>query len=391
MRIAFVSYEFPPDTGIGGIGTYTYHIAHLFGRQGIDVEVICASQHRSGAEKIETVTIVRIQCENPDAFYRASPRVLLDRNRLKPFDLVEVPEYGAGGLHLKNVLNIPLVIKLHTPAFLVKEINNVYYDHTPLRRVVNTFKKKYAKESDPEYRAVMQADFILSPSLSLKGIIENRWKPAKEIIHAPNPFSAGEAFLRIPVQTDSNVVLYTGRLETRKGVWNLAKAIPQVLEKVPDATFIFVGSDDKGPFRETSMKKRMLHEIGNNASQVRFVDRVPMDELLDFMHQAAVCVYPSLWENFPNVCLEAMAAGRAVAGSRQGGMADMLSDVPGAMLVDPHSVPDIAAALVHLLLHPEERIITAQAGREKIKHYYNGKLVSELIALYRSFINEKAL
>jgi hypothetical protein len=102
MRIAFVSYEFPPDTGIGGIGTYTYHIAHLFGRQGIDVEVICASRHRSGAEQQEAVTIIRMQCENPDAFYRAALQVLLDRNQQKPFDLVEVPEYGAGGLHLKN-------------------------------------------------------------------------------------------------------------------------------------------------------------------------------------------------------------------------------------------------------------------------------------------------
>jgi glycosyltransferase involved in cell wall biosynthesis len=117
------------------------------------------------------------------------------------------------------------------------------------------------------------------------------------------------------------------------------------------------------------------------------VDRVPLEQLPDFMRQAAVCVYPSLWENFPNVCLEAMAAGRAVVGSREGGMADMLNHVPGAMLVDPHSVPDIAAAIVHLLLHPEERIKTALAGRKKINDYYNGKLVPELIALYRSFIN----
>jgi hypothetical protein len=37
------------------------------------------------------------------------------------------------------------------------------------------------------------------------------------------------------------------------------------------------------------------------------------------------------------------------------------------MLVDPHSVPDIAAAIVHLLQHPEERVKTALAGRGKDK------------------------
>lgn len=387
MRIAFISYEFPPDTGIGGIGTYMYHIARLFGRHGVDVEVICASPHRSGVESVDAITVTRIQCESPDAFYRAAPQVVSERSQSKPFDLIEVPEYGAGGLHVKKFFKTPLLVKLHTPSFLVKEINNRYYYRTPLRRVVNRFKKPYAKETDPEYQALMQADFILSPSLSLKKIIEERWKPDKKIIHAPYPFDAGEAFLRLPVETGSHTVLYTGRLETRKGVWNLAKAVPLVLKSVPDADFIFVGSDGRGPFREASMKKTMLQEIGNGAARVRFVDRVPPDRLPEFMRGAAVCVYPSIWENFPNVCLEAMAAGRAVVGSREGGMADMLADVPGAMLIDPHNVPDLAAAIVYLLQHPEARTKTAQGEREKIKAYYSGKLIPELIALYRSFIN----
>ncbi|HUQ97092.1 MAG TPA: glycosyltransferase family 4 protein [Chitinophagaceae bacterium] len=389
MRIAFISYEFPPDTGVGGIGTYTFHIAHLFGNNGVDVEVICASNHRSGIEQSGAITVVRVQVSNANAFYRAVPHVVAERNFFKPFDLLEVPEYGGGGGHLKKFLNIPLIVKLHTPAFLVKELNDFYYNRTPLRRLAKLFKKQYCKEADAEYQALQQADFILSPSRSLKKIIEARWKPSKEIKVAPYPFQANEALLQIPLQTTEKIVLYTGRMETRKGVYNLAKAIPLIVAAEPDAHFIFVGSDDKGPLRERSMKKRLLQQAGQYASHVTFVNRVPLEEIPLYMRRAAVCVYPSLWENFPNVCLEAMAAGRAVVGSNEGGMADMLQGVPGAQLVNPQAPADIAAAIIYLLQHPTERQETARQAREKIKQYYNGALLQELIALYQSFVTEK--
>ena len=64
----------------------------------------------------------------------------------------------------------------------------------------------------------------------------------------------GNYFIYI-TSNPAKTVLYIGRLETRKGVYNLAKAIPEVVKKIPDVRFVFLGKDSRGVFREKSMKK----------------------------------------------------------------------------------------------------------------------------------------
>ena len=391
MRICFISYEYPPDTGIGGIATYILQITSLFSKKGVDVEVICGSKNRSGTEVIsDSYTITRIRCLNQEAFNTLFSKVVRDRHRLKPFDLAEIPEYGAGALFIEQeIKEIPLIVKLHTPRFLIKQINDFYYDQKPLRKLMNFFKGSYQKEKDPEYQSTLKADHIISPSVSLKEIVSSTWNiPAEKIIHAPSPYQPNENFFSIDINGSSQTILYIGRLETRKGVWNLAKAIPLVLKNNPDAKFIFVGKDSKGPHREKSMKKLMLSEIGDFEENVTFIDHVQITEIPGYLSKAGICVFPSIWENFPNVCLEAMAAGRGIIASQNGGMRDMLEDNQAGLLVDPHNVDIIAESIIHLLQHSMERIQMAKAGRNKVKDYYNDRLVNELISLYESFIKK---
>jgi glycogen synthase len=50
MKIAFISYEYPPDTAVGGIATYVYHAAKMMNERGHNVEVFAASGKRSCSE-----------------------------------------------------------------------------------------------------------------------------------------------------------------------------------------------------------------------------------------------------------------------------------------------------------------------------------------------------
>ena len=51
MKIALISYEYPPDTAIGGIATYVSQIAQVLHRRGNQVEIFCASPYRSGSQE----------------------------------------------------------------------------------------------------------------------------------------------------------------------------------------------------------------------------------------------------------------------------------------------------------------------------------------------------
>jgi glycogen synthase len=389
MHICFISYEYPPDTGIGGIATYVQQIARLFASKEIEVTVICASPHESKTiQENKFLTIIRIKCRDTKEFRSLSPAVAAGYNLSHPIDLIEVPEYGAEGLFIKDHLpDATLVVKLHTPKFLIKELNDYYYDQTFLREFKNKIGLGYNISKDPEYKAIQLADYILSPSLSLANIVAEKWGiPKEKILHAPNPYFPSPGLLGIPLATSSKKILYMGRLETRKGMYNLAKAIPLVIKKIPDAQFILLGKDSQGPMRERSMKAVMLKQIGPASDQVTFVDHVPPAEIPLFLSQVSTCIFPSLWENFPNVCLEAMSAGRSIIASREGGMTDMLEDIDAGIFVDPYDVESIVAGIEESMVEKNSNLPSRLRAREKADDYYGHGLVDELLSLYHSFL-----
>ena len=388
MRICLISYEYPPDTGIGGIGTYMYQLSKSLEKRKIETEVICATGKKSYTEiQGDYLTISRINCNSREQFRVLAPPMAKKRFDIKKFDIIECPEYGADGLHIKEILpDVPLVIKLHTPRFLIKQINDFYYNQLLWRKVKSKFSGGYNYKNDPEYQAALKADILLSPSHSLKEIIASRWKiPGEKIIFLPNIYNPSPQLLNISAGSQSKTILYIGRLETRKGVYNLAKAIPLVLKRIPDAHFIFLGKDSQGPQRERSMKAVLQKELGSFTGNVSFVDHVPMDEIPAYLSQAHTCVFPSLWENFPNVCLEAMAAGRNIVASENGGMKDMLEDISRQQLVNPHDVVLLANNIIASLQNNITSTIGVQ-NRKKIVQEYGEKVIDRIIQLYQSLL-----
>ncbi|MEO6670831.1 MAG: glycosyltransferase family 4 protein [Ferruginibacter sp.] len=380
-RIAFVSYEYPPDTGTGGIATYVYQIAHAFAERGMNVTVVCATPNDDAVVKENTnLSIHKLHCYKQREFILLAPLRLASIHEHDPIDLIEVPDYGAEGLYIKkHVPHVPLLVKLHTPAYLVEKLNRYYYKENWYRKLF----KKYNYKKDKEYKAVKKADFILSPSLSLKEIISKDWNiPFEKIIHAANPYIPDDRLLAIKPNFDSKTILYIGRLETRKGVYNLAKAIPAVLKKIPDAEFLFVGFSNIDPYRKVDMKPFLLNLLEGSLGQVRFIDKVPLDQISEHYKNAAVCIYPSIWENFPNVCLEAMSAAKIIIASQNGGMKEMLEDIEGGIMIDPMSETSIAAACIDALENKEKYSGMGTRARAKIMDYYSDILIKELMELY---------
>lgn len=386
MRICFVSYEYPPDTGVGGIATYVKQIASLLASREIDVTVICGSHQADSVITENGYLVNKLQCKSRHHFTQLSAAFLEKLHFKNKFDVVEVPEYRAEGYYIhKAIPDLPLVVKLHTPSYLIKRINDYYFDKKFFRRIKKFF-KPYRFFKDREYKVVCRNLTVSTPSRSLIEIVKADWQlQDKHIYYAPNPYIANQALLGLPIETNSNTVLYAGRLETRKGVWNLAKAIPLVVQQYPTAKFIFVGKDSIDPFRRKSMQSLLIKEIGSYTSNVRFIDHVPLEEMPSYFAQADICVFPSLWENFPNVCLEAMSAGKAVVASKEGGMKDMLQDIDGGFLINPHKPEQIAAAIVDLLQQKEKRWQMGYNNRKKITAYYSNSLINDLIKQYKSF------
>src|SRR5688572_11904477 len=94
MRVAFFSYEFPPDTAWGGISTYVSQISRCLARRGVDVEVFCGSTSRTDCFVTDGVRVNRLQVDR-EAFPAAIQAVFLRRHQTRPFDVIEGPDYMA--------------------------------------------------------------------------------------------------------------------------------------------------------------------------------------------------------------------------------------------------------------------------------------------------------
>jgi glycosyltransferase involved in cell wall biosynthesis len=79
--------------------------------------------------------------------------------------------------------------------------------------------------------------------------------------------------------------------------------------------------------------------------------------------RSRVCVVPSLWENYPNVILEAMAAGVAVAASNRGGIPELITNSTNGYLFNPLMPSEIVRAINKLLSSDEERFQITAAAR----------------------------
>ena len=399
MKIAFITYEYPPDTPFGGIATYVHQAAKMLHSRGHSVEVFAGSQHRSGTENREGFLVHRVQELELRNFYRPIGEIFARRHAIVQFDVLEGPEFAADAREaVRLVPEIPLVVKLHTPSILLFKLN---YSTPPsfsfrtkvgryIYSIFNGLRPRWGHDPALEiHRAqtieanrierlhALDADEIVAPSKALGKAIIDEWGLNPEIIsHVPYPYQASERLLKIPVDTHTNVVAFLGRLEVRKGVLDLAKAIPNVLRQFPEARFRFVGPSDVSPDPTVNMEQYLKMMLRKFNKAVEFTGGVPMDRIPEVLAAADICVFPSIWENFPLVCLESMAAARGIIGSNAGGMKDMLDKA--GKLIPPNSPDDIAKGLIDLLKNKELRMALGHAARRRLLKEYNADRIGVL-------------
>lgn len=164
------------------------------------------------------------------------------------------------------------------------------------------------------------------------------------------------------------VILTVANLVERKGHDMVIRSLPAVCQRVPDATYLIVGS---GPFKERL--EELAAELGVR-DRVIFAGRVPDDELPDVYAMCDVFAMPSRArmaahdvEGFGLVYLEAGACAKPVLAGRSGGIEDAVIDGFTGLIVDPSDTRDIGQALIRLLTDSELRRRLGQQGRDRVE------------------------
>ena len=406
MHIVLVSFEFPPLNAVGGIGTYMYHLCRILNDANNRVTVFSANPNAAIMEvkEYEYCTNYLLPSKTNEAFRKDVLPVFntfLEKNKV---DVIESPEVGACALLIKeNNLHIPLVVKMHTPGVLITKVNNTYVPlKTKLRFVAGallrgridrgywTTHDKH-RNSDVEYRICMLADTLISPSLALKNWAVKFWGISTNKINVlRNPFSLQADLLSLPITGRPNVISFVGKLSVLKGMKAFTQAIPLILNKNKGYKIILVGRDEIENGKST--QKFMENELVAYKSQIIFTGALDKKNLNEVYATSKVCVFPSLWENYPNVIMEAMAAGSTVAAADRGGIPELIKNNATGTLFDALKPRDIARAVNALLDNENKRITLAKNAREELIDKMNDdRYGKELLLIYTHYNNEPAL
>lgn len=179
-------------------------------------------------------------------------------------------------------------------------------------------------------------------------------------------------------------VLFLGRIDQRKGLKYLLRALPRIRERHPNTRFIIAG---EGPLR-ADYERWVEHKGWRD---VVFLGRVPEEDKPSLYASAHVFCAPSTGgESQGIVLLEALAAGRAVIASDIPGYRSVIRDGMDGQLVRPGDSEHLAWAVCRLLGNERERARLGHAGRKRAEGYSWGHVSREVEAYYLELIAQQA-
>ena len=338
MRIGFFVWEYPPKL-VGGLGTYAEYITHEFVDIGHDVSVFTLNSgdlktrevlqgvevHRpliANAGNIFPMFVVddlkkwgtNIKLFNDIFIYNILSATKFLNGLIKKekyhFDVVCVHDWlsSIAGLVIKNESKIPVVFHVHS---------------TEWGRAGGQGSEVV---SHLEWAMADKADKVITVSYAMQQDLAKHGWPLPKISAVWNGVDAERYNQRkckkediakmrekYGVPEDWNMLLFIGRLTWVKGVRNLLQAMPSVLKEYPNTKLVILGmGEQQNDIVETSERLGIKDKI------VYRFNFVPEDERI--LHYAAsdVCIFPSVYEPFGIVSLEAMSMEKPVVVGARG-------------------------------------------------------------------------
>jgi glycosyltransferase involved in cell wall biosynthesis len=203
----------------------------------------------------------------------------------------------------------------------------------------------------------------------------------------------GAELPNMPELRGKKVVLYVGHFGLRKGLINLIRAMGLVSKEVPDSALVCVGGVPEW-LRKGQYWKYLRQLIATNEleEKVFLVDKVSNKTLPVFYSACSVFVLPSYYEAFAKVVLEAMACGKPVVVTRDGGPSEAIQDgsSPAGLLVDFGSERQLAEALITILQDERMGREMGNNGMRRVNADFTWeKVASRIDSMYQEVLKDR--
>lgn len=402
MNILMICDEYPPGRH-GGIGSVVQLIARTFVKMGHNVTVAGFYFWAYGGEDEfidEGVKVYRFRrnlsstfFEPYDTFTVRAALKLLDvtgmlewdiKNSMKKYsaflnnqiaehniDIVEMPDYHDYMRFCKDEVHFP---KLNVPIVVKMNGSMTYFSNEAGNKVPEQI-------LNMEKAVLEQADRVVAVSKYTADKSAQYFKYPHEIGVVHNGINIPE--IAENVTKTKGLVVFSGTLVEKKGIYQLMKAWNIVADKIPTARLYIYG---KGPVQKI---QTLLND--NAKKTVDFKGHVGRDELYRILSSAEIAVFPSYAECFAMAPMEAMACNTAVLYSTRTSGPELIHSGIDGYLADPDDFQDIADKLILLLQDEQLNAEIARKGKSRVVDNFDIKIIAKQnIELFKSVLNQYA-
>ena len=402
MRIAFFVWEYPPAL-VGGLGTYAEYITREYVSMGNDVTVFTLNPgNLKTREIIKGVEVHRplianasnifpmfvtddlkkwgtnISMFNDIFIYNVLCATKFINSMLKKegcnYDVVCVHDWlsSISGMMVKNETKIPVVFHVHSTEWGRGGGQG--------SEVVSHLEWAASQEVDRivTVSCAMQEDLVRHGWPKSKiSVVWNGVDPAVYNPNKPKPEEIESIRERYGIKPDDKMILFLGRLTWVKGVTNLIQAMPTVLADYPNAKLVILGKGE-----QQNDVTELANRLGIKDKVACRFEFVPEKERILHYAAADVCIFPSTYEPFGIVSLEAMSMAKPIIVGAQGVVGFREQVVPygpdqNGVHVNGGSPVDIAWGIKETLSDPDRAKKWGENGRKRVLQYFTWREAAE--------------
>ena len=402
MRIGFFVWEYPPAL-VGGLGTYAEYITREYIELGHDVSVFTLNTGQLNTREIfKGIEVHRpliadasnvfpmfvaedlrkwgtnIRFFNDIFLYNilSSTKFINDliRKQDYKFDVMCVHDWlsSISGIIAKNETKIPVVFHVHSTEWGrsggqgSEVVSHLETETAQIADRVITV--SYAMRDD----LVRHGWSAAKISVVWNGVDPERYDPAKV-----NSEAVRKVRERYNIPEDGFMLFFLGRLTWVKGVRNLIQAMPSILKEYPKTKLVILGKGE-----EQSDIIEMAGRLGAKDNVTCNFQFVPEEERIAHYAAADACVFPSIYEPFGIVSLEAMSMAKPIVVGAQGVTGFREQVVPtgedqNGVHVNGNDPSDIAWGIKEVLKDPERAKKWGENGRKRVIQYFTWRKAAE--------------
>ncbi|MCC6167538.1 MAG: glycosyltransferase family 4 protein [Caldilineaceae bacterium] len=396
MRVLVLTWEYPPYV-VGGMGK---HVAGLipelggvpssFGPVHIDVvttryaggeakEILnpYVTIHRVEVPPIDPVDLYNQVINNNDILVNYARRLL----EQTPYDLIHMHDWlpGVAAMILKHDYKIPLVATAHA----TERGRQQGHLNSPTSYQIDALEWKLCYES---WRLIVCSRYMTDELFWYFGtprnkisVIANGIATGQMIHSSPEQRAALRAF---HAPNGERLLFYVGRITYEKGLHVLLRAMPSILRDHANTRLLVAG-------RNSRHYQPLAREL-DVSEAVSFLDFVT-DAQRDALYQAVdAAIFPSLYEPFGIVALEAMSLECNVIASDVGGLGEVVQHWINGLTVYPNDPESIAWAVRALFADPAAAAQRRATALHQVHELYNWSAIAkQTVGLFELVIDER--